>query len=59
MESILVFLERLTQLGVILGMLGMTGVLLVAFAIYLYFLPSSVEVYAPQLDEPALPVPKK
>ncbi len=55
MESILVFFEGVAQVGVILGMLAMTVLLLVAFAVYLFSLPSSLQVHAPALDEPALP----
>ncbi len=58
METILVHFEGFAQLGVLLGMLGMTLLTLAAFALYLFVLPSSIQVYAPLLDGPALPAPE-
>lgn len=58
METILVHFEDFAQLGVLFGMLGMTLLTLAAFALYLFVLPSSIQVYAPLLDGPALTVPK-
>ncbi|MBZ5561314.1 MAG: hypothetical protein LAP13_02725 [Acidobacteriia bacterium] len=58
METVLIHFEGLAQLGVLLGMLGMTLLTLVAFALYLFVLPSSIQVYAPLLDGPARTVPK-
>ncbi len=55
MHTILINFEGLAQLGVLLGMLGMTLFLLAAFALYLFVLPSSIQVYAPLLDGPDLP----
>ena len=58
MQTIVILLEGIAQYGVLFGMLGMTLLLLAAFAIYLFVLPSSIQVYAPLLDGPSLPAPK-
>ncbi len=51
--------EGLAQLAVVLGMLGMSLLMLGAFAVYLFVLPTSIQVHAPLLDGPALPTPKE
>ncbi len=51
-------IDGFLQLGILLGMLAMTLCSLAAFTIYLFVLPSSIQVYAPLLDAPPLPAPK-